>query len=153
MLEKTDREGSGAPMETPRLEGKSEMAAAQAIDLDAMNDEEIMELLTAALDRLEPQRLSEVISAVQAKRQAKEEEIKTALLTEFRQRAQEAGVSLEALFPSGARRRRSDAGQILAPKYKGPNGETWSGRGRQPNWLTALEASGHDKEEFRVKEE
>ena len=26
----------------------------------------------------------------------------------------------------------------LAPKYKGPNGETWSGRGAPPKWLTDL---------------
>jgi DNA-binding protein H-NS len=26
----------------------------------------------------------------------------------------------------------------IAPKYKGPNGQTWSGRGLRPKWLTAL---------------
>lgn len=59
----------------------------------------------------------------------------------------------ESLFPGGKRRTRSDAGQPLAPKYKGPNGETWSGRGRQPTWLTELEAVGHDKSEFLIKAE
>jgi DNA-binding protein H-NS len=38
----------------------------------------------------------------------------------------------------------------LKAKYRGPNGETWSGRGREPRWLTALEAGGRKKEEFRV---
>jgi DNA-binding protein H-NS len=28
----------------------------------------------------------------------------------------------------------------VAPKYRGPNGETWTGRGRAPLWLTALES-------------
>lgn len=36
----------------------------------------------------------------------------------------------------------------VAVKFIGPNGETWSGRGLQPRWLTALVAQGRTKEEF-----
>lgn len=32
--------------------------------------------------------------------------------------------------------------------YRGPNGETWSGRGQMPKWLRVLVDAGHDKEEF-----
>jgi DNA-binding protein H-NS len=136
-----------------RSDEEREMSAWRSgVDLDAMGDDEIMELIADALDRLSPTRLSQVIEAVQTRRRAKEEEVKNALLTEFRERALQAGVSLESLF-GGGRRTRSDAGQPLTPKYRGPGGETWSGRGRQPNWLTALEATGRDKEEFRIKEE
>ena len=35
-------------------------------------------------------------------------------------------------------------------KYKGPNGETWSGRGLTPKWLASLGAQGRSKEEFLV---
>ena len=35
-------------------------------------------------------------------------------------------------------------------KYKGPNGEEWSGRGLKPNWLAALILQGRTKEEFAV---
>ena len=35
-------------------------------------------------------------------------------------------------------------------KYRGPEGQTWSGRGRAPNWLVALEAQGRHKDEFLV---
>jgi len=38
----------------------------------------------------------------------------------------------------------------VAIKYRGPNGETWSGRGKAPNWLTSLEAQGRQKDEFLV---
>lgn len=38
----------------------------------------------------------------------------------------------------------------VAPKYKGPNGETWSGRGLAPKWLSALMASGQTKESFLI---
>lgn len=35
-------------------------------------------------------------------------------------------------------------------KYRGPNGETWSGRGLMPRWLAALVAQGQPKESFAV---
>ena len=38
----------------------------------------------------------------------------------------------------------------VAPKFRGPNGETWSGRGLTPKWLTALIAQGQTKESFAV---
>lgn len=38
-----------------------------------------------------------------------------------------------------------------AAKFRGPNGETWSGRGLMPRWLTALVAQGKTKEDFAIK--
>lgn len=40
---------------------------------------------------------------------------------------------------------------VLAPMYKGPNGETWGGMGRRPNWLRALVAAGEDLKKLRVQ--
>jgi DNA-binding protein H-NS len=40
---------------------------------------------------------------------------------------------------------------VVAAKYRGPNGETWSGRGLTPRWLTLLLAQGQSKEEFAIK--
>lgn len=42
------------------------------------------------------------------------------------------------------------AGVAVAAKYRGPNGETWSGRGLTPKWLVALVAQGQSKESFAV---
>jgi len=39
----------------------------------------------------------------------------------------------------------------VAAKYRGPNGEVWSGRGLMPRWLAALVALGQTKEEFVIK--
>ncbi|MBC7706043.1 MAG: H-NS histone family protein [Rhodoferax sp.] len=39
----------------------------------------------------------------------------------------------------------------VAAKYRGPNGETWSGRGLTPRWLASLIAQGNNKEEFVIK--
>lgn len=123
----------------------------QDIDLDRLSEQEIMELIKAGLERLEPMQLSEVIREVDQIRRAKESEVRESLLNEFRERAREMGLSLEAVV--GGRQTRSDAGQSLTPKYRGPHGETWSGRGRQPRWLMELEATGHDREEFRIKKQ
>lgn len=38
----------------------------------------------------------------------------------------------------------------LTCKYRGPKGETWSGRGKTPQWLATLEANGHNRETFRL---
>jgi DNA-binding protein H-NS len=50
-----------------------------------------------------------------------------------------------------ARKPRDDTGAKRAAKYRGPNGEEWSGRGRTPNWLAALEAEGRGREEFLIQ--
>lgn len=42
-------------------------------------------------------------------------------------------------------------GMKIEPAYIGPNGETWSGRGKTPRWLRTAEASGADREAFRVR--
>lgn len=49
-----------------------------------------------------------------------------------------------------ARKRSATAGSSVAPKYRGPNGETWSGRGLMPKWLSALVAQGRSKQEFAI---
>jgi DNA-binding protein H-NS len=41
-----------------------------------------------------------------------------------------------------------------AVKYRGPNGETWSGgRGRKPQWVTQALQQGRNLEDFAVKGE
>lgn len=40
---------------------------------------------------------------------------------------------------------------LVAAKYQGPGGDTWSGRGLTPRWLSALIAQGKRKEEFLIK--
>jgi DNA-binding protein H-NS len=38
----------------------------------------------------------------------------------------------------------------VAAKYRGPNGETWSGRGLTPKWLSSLIAQGGTKEQYLI---
>jgi DNA-binding protein H-NS len=109
------------------------------------------------LDSMSAQDLTALIEAAEAKRSEKQDEARNALIEEFRGKAAELGLELESLIPSGAtppgpaaRRTRRDAGGSVAARFRGPNGETWSGRGRMPKWLSAMEAQGRKREEFRI---
>ncbi len=44
-----------------------------------------------------------------------------------------------------------DGRSVVKPKFRGPNGELWSGRGRTPRWLTALEADGKNRSSFAIR--
>ncbi len=35
-------------------------------------------------------------------------------------------------------------------KFRGPNGETWTGRGKQPTWLKTLVDAGRKADEFKI---
>ncbi len=50
----------------------------------------------------------------------------------------------------GAGRGHAMKGLKVQPKYRGPDGETWAGRGAQPRWLVALLKQGHKIEEFTI---
>jgi DNA-binding protein H-NS len=42
------------------------------------------------------------------------------------------------------------AGRKVPPKYRGPKGETWAGRGATPLWLVGLMKQGHKREEYAI---
>jgi DNA-binding protein H-NS len=57
-----------------------------------------------------------------------------------------AGVAKAPKAPKAAKK----VGVAVAPKFRGPNGETWSGRGLTPKWMSALIAQGQSKESFAI---
>ena len=52
--------------------------------------------------------------------------------------------------PGGAGRRSAMKGVKVPPKYRGPGGETWAGRGATPRWLAAVLKEGHSIEEYAI---
>jgi DNA-binding protein H-NS len=52
--------------------------------------------------------------------------------------------------PGGAGRASAMKGAKVPPKYRGPDGETWAGRGATPRWLSALLKEGYSIEEFAI---
>lgn len=56
---------------------------------------------------------------------------------------------------NGARRGRRHASALkggkVPPKYRGPSGETWAGRGARPRWLVAAIKGGKKLENFLIE--
>lgn len=48
---------------------------------------------------------------------------------------------------SGKRKR---AGKKVAIKYRDDKGNTWTGRGKTPRWLTDAEKSGKSRDQFKI---
>jgi DNA-binding protein H-NS len=134
----------------------STLARGDAVDLENMSTEELLTLIEDALDLLPVEELVTIRDAAEAKRLEHLEEAKNAIVEEMRRRFEKLGMSLEDALPhsasSSGRKPRSDAGRPLPVRYRSPNGDTWSGRGYPPKWITQLESEGHNREEFRVSE-
>ncbi len=63
----------------------------------------------------------------------------------------EHGLSLADLSPKAAKARVATSGTKVAAKYRNTaTGDTWSGRGLQPNWLKAALASGSKLQDFAI---
>lgn len=94
-----------------------------------------------------------------AKREALEREIEQTKREEradaiARVRALMAEYGLTLADLGGAKPAKKPAGSPggkVAPKYRDPaTGQTWSGRGLQPNWLKAALAGGRTLDDFKV---
>src|SRR6266545_7909426 len=48
------------------------------------------------------------------------------------------------------RRGRSLKARKVAPKYRGPNGETWAGRGARPRWMQEAIKAGAKPDDFLI---
>jgi DNA-binding protein H-NS len=97
---------------------------------------------------------SELISQAQALMQQAEQVRKQELsnvIADIKAKMAEYGITIEDLGGS-TRKGASSKSKAKAPaKYRGPNGELWSGGpGRKPDWVKAALAAGNDIESFRI---
>ena len=60
------------------------------------------------------------------------------------------GGAIASVGSGRGRRRSSLKGQKVAPKYRGPEGELWVGRGARPRWLQAALKTGKKVEDFLI---
>ena len=98
------------------------------------------EKLLAEAEDLRVKELGEVIEDIKQKMKA------------YGLTAQDIGVSRGGA--TGTRRKKTTRG-VTKPKakarFRGPNGETWSGgRGRKPRWVTEVLAAGKKLEQFAI---
>ncbi|MBB1073737.1 H-NS histone family protein [Rhodoferax sp. 4810] len=92
-----------------------------------------------------------------AQLQKQAEEIKAAELAatmaDILQKMDAFGIGTDDLERAMGRVRKQATGKSNSPtpvKYRGPNGQTWTGRGLMPRWLSALVAHGQTKDSFSV---
>ncbi|MDT8352567.1 H-NS histone family protein [Roseomonas mucosa] len=86
------------------------------------------------------------------------EQARADLVAEFESKAAALGLSAAGLVhdrmpapghgPGGRSRR---AGARVPVRYRGPNGQEWSGRGRPPSWIVTHEAAGGRREAFLIE--
>lgn len=71
------------------------------------------------------------------------------VVADIQAKMKEYGISINDL--KGGAKKGKPRGAVPA-KYKNPaTGETWSGRGRAPRWLTDAIAKGKSKDAFLIK--
>lgn len=75
---------------------------------------------------------------------------KQEVLSQMEALAQERGFSMNELV--GPKGRGKAKGSVSAAKYANPDNraETWTGRGRKPNWLVAKLKKGAKVEDFSI---
>jgi DNA-binding protein H-NS len=101
------------------------------------------------------------LEAVQKAIQTRKSVDKAIAKRELADKAKELGFSIDELFGAAGRRARSgseesetlsDGRATVAPKYAHPRDPslTWTGRGRAPKWVVALEQEGVDRDAMLI---
>lgn len=96
---------------------------------------------------------AELISQAQALMEQAENKRKQELasvISEIKSKMTEFGITLEDLGAKGGVRMRGKAKSPVEAKYKGPEGQLWTGRGRRPEWVNQALATGKSIEEFAI---
>ncbi len=96
---------------------------------------------------------SELVSQAQAlmaqAEQVRKQELAN-VIADIKAKMKEYGITVEDLGAQSGRKPAVGKSKSAA-KFRGPNGELWSGGpGRKPDWVKAALAEGKDIESFRI---
>ena len=113
-------------------------------------------------------KLRQQISEMEKQAAELQKKNRPAVLAELREQMAAYGITAEELSRPAAKAARSKALQAKpaasAPKgkkaavpspakYRGPEGQTWTGRGTAPKWLNELLAGGKTREDFLIRQD
>lgn len=91
-----------------------------------------------------------IVKEIQAKMQAFGITVKD--LVEPQRKSKKVKGPVTSEKPVKARATKSkNLGKTVEPKYVGPEGQTWSGRGLSPKWLAVLVEQGANRDDFLIK--
>lgn len=107
------------------------------------------------LDGMTAEELKALAASAEAKFSEKQAEALDLLRGEIEEKVSALGTTVAELFgltepARTAKRSTKKSGTPLPAKYRTPDGQEWTGRGRKPNWVSAMKADGKDIEQFRV---
>ncbi|WP_428491648.1 H-NS family nucleoid-associated regulatory protein [Rhodopila sp.] len=105
-----------------------------------------------AIESMSMPDLNALIARATAAKAGKLEAARKTLLEETRARFQELDLPLNALVPREPALSAGKGNRKPAPvKYRGPDGTSWSGRGRTPRVFADLVSQGRKMDEFLVR--
>ena len=101
------------------------------------------------LDKMSREELINLRKSVDEALKASEREAKKNALAAAQRAAAEHGFSLDEIL---AGKKQSANGPKSAPKYANPDdpNQTWTGRGRQPNWVKSALSAGKSLEDMTI---
>ena len=134
--------------------GTESIAEWLEIDVGKLSGQERVGLINEIMDTLSAQELGIIRTEADKKRQGKLKQARLSFVAEMREKAEQLELTLEEVleFEEESKKRPRRASSPKA-KYRSPDGQEWSGRGRVAKWLLDLEAQGHLRDEFLIKEE
>jgi DNA-binding protein H-NS len=121
------------------------------IDLHKLSGEERVGLILEIIETLNAQELRTILNRTEQNRQGKLKVARSAVIAEMRAKFAEVDLSLEDVLAMAEPKKGRKVASPKA-KYRSPEGEEWSGRGRKPRWAMKLESEGKTIEEFLIKE-
>ena len=91
------------------------------------------------------------ISVLETEERQIVKEQREAILKELKTKMEQYGITTDDFASRTKVTAKEKKPTKAAPiKFKGPNGEAWSGRGLMPKWLKAAKDQGRDIQEFAV---
>jgi DNA-binding protein H-NS len=121
------------------------------LTLSSLNSSDCLRLIGELLGVLTPGDLQQARDLAEQMRQERLAANKDELIEAMRRRLDGMGIDAgEIGLRIGKKKRKTR--RTAPPKYQGPNGETWSGRGTVPAWIRELEEAGENRETYRVYE-
>ena len=103
------------------------------------------------IKELETEEITLLINELQSELKNRFEKEKENFLNTIKDKADLFGVSVEDLLIEASQSKKRKTGKV-PPKYQNPDNkaETWTGRGRKPNWLVAQLDNGKQLENMLI---
>lgn len=119
------------------------------IALDRLSAEDKINLIGEIADALTVQQLRTVRDMIDQKRLGKLDEVKAQMIEEMRDKFKQLDLDFDEVMGFHRQQRRMS----LPPKYRSPDGKTWSGRGYAPAWIREYEEAGGARDDYLIKDE